>query len=79
MTTVRAGIAVFQPPLERVAQGPTSLVLAMQAAPVQKSMVRLLINGGADVNIPDGEGASPRALAAQRGYTEIVDLIDAAS
>ncbi len=44
MTAVRAGIAVFQPPLERVAQGPTMLVLAMQTAPGQTSMVRLLID-----------------------------------
>lgn len=41
-------------------------------------IVRLLIEGGADVTIPDGDGMSPRDLAADRGYTEIVELIEAA-
>lgn len=40
--------------------------------------VRLLIEGGADVTIPDGYGVSPRELAAARGYAEIVALIDGA-
>lgn len=41
--------------------------------------VRLLIEGGADVTIPDGDGVSPRDLASSWGYSEIVALIDAAS
>ena len=40
--------------------------------------VRLLINAGADVTIPDGAGVSPRELASSRGYQAIVDLIDGA-
>lgn len=39
-------------------------------------VVRTLIDGGADVTIPDGEGISPRQLAADRGYDAIVAEID---
>ncbi|WP_342358023.1 hypothetical protein [Brevibacterium casei] len=45
----------------------------------QIETVRLLTDGGADVTIPDGEGTSPRTLAAQRGCTEIVDRIETGS
>ncbi|MFB7249819.1 ankyrin repeat domain-containing protein [Microbacterium sp. NPDC056234] len=41
-------------------------------------VVRTLIDGGADVTIPDGEGVSPRRLAADRGYDAIVAEIDRA-
>ena len=41
-------------------------------------VVRTLIKGGADVSIPDGEGVSPRRLAADRGYDAIVAEIDRA-
>lgn len=47
-------------------------------SPEHVETVRLLIEGGADVTIPDGNGVSPRELAASRGYSEIVSLIDAA-
>lgn len=48
-------------------------------SPAHIETVRLLIEGGADVTIADGNGVSPRDLAASRGYREIVALIDAAS
>ena len=37
--------------------------------------VRALIEGGVDVNIPDGDGVRPLALAEQRGHEEIADLL----
>lgn len=40
--------------------------------------VRLLLAGGANPNIPDSQGMSPRVLAEERGYRDIVALIDAA-
>ncbi len=43
----------------------------------QVETVRLLLDGGADVTIRDRDGVLPRDLAARRGYTEIVDLVDA--
>ncbi|MBN8866545.1 MAG: ankyrin repeat domain-containing protein [Solirubrobacterales bacterium] len=42
-------------------------------------VVRMLLAAGADPSIPDGDGVLPRDLAADRGYDEIVDLIDDAS
>lgn len=41
-------------------------------------VVRTLIEGGADPTIPDGDGTSPRALAAGRGYDRVVAVLDAA-
>ncbi len=45
----------------------------------QVEVVRLLLAAGADPSIPDGDGVSPRQLAADRGYTDIVEEIDRAS
>lgn len=41
-------------------------------------VVRLLLAAGADPNLPDGEGTSPRDLAAARGYARMVELIEEA-
>jgi ankyrin repeat protein len=41
--------------------------------------VRLLLGAGADPELPDGDGTSPRDLAASRGYSKIVAAIDAAT
>lgn len=43
----------------------------------QQEIVRLLLDGGADPLLPDGEGVPPRDLAVRHGYDEIVALIDA--
>ena len=37
--------------------------------------VRALIEGGVDVNIPDGDGERPLALAEERGHREIANLL----
>src|SRR5688572_19334740 len=37
--------------------------------------VRTLIEGGVDVNIPDGDGERPLALAEERGHREIANLL----
>lgn len=37
--------------------------------------MRLLVEAGADVSIPDGEGARPVELAADRGYERIVQIL----
>lgn len=38
-------------------------------------VVHLLIDAGADVNLADNEGISPLAHARQRGYIQIIDLL----
>lgn len=45
----------------------------------QVAVVRLLLAAGADPTIPDGDGVLPRRLAADRGFTAIVEAIDRAS
>ncbi|WP_341977241.1 ankyrin repeat domain-containing protein [Microbacterium sp. LTA6] len=39
-------------------------------------VVRALIDGGADITIPDGDGVLPRQLAASRGYDAIIAELD---
>lgn len=43
-----------------------------------REMVRLLLAAGADPNRPDGMGRSPRTLAVERGYAEMVTMLEAA-
>ena len=40
------------------------------------TVVRLLLAAGADQGIPDKDGVLPRALAAERGFDEIVTVLD---
>ena len=40
--------------------------------------VRALVEGGADVNVPDGDGITPLAHAQRRGYREIARVLRAA-
>lgn len=40
--------------------------------------VRALVSAGADLNLPDGNGRRPLALALRRGYGEISDILKAA-
>ncbi len=39
-------------------------------------VVRVLLDGGADITIGDGDGVLPRDLAAARGYDDIVALLE---
>lgn len=43
-----------------------------------QQIVQLLIEHGADVNLPDKDGVTPLEHARQRGYTEIVRLLEQA-
>ena len=40
--------------------------------------LRALIDAGADINLPDGHGQTPLALAHSRGYTTMVKMLEAA-
>jgi ankyrin repeat protein len=53
-------------------------VILGDGGPIHTEIVRLLVDGGADVNIPDREGLTPLAHARLRGYAEIVKALEAA-
>ncbi|MEE8244703.1 MAG: ankyrin repeat domain-containing protein [Pseudomonadales bacterium] len=40
--------------------------------------LKVLVDAGANVDLPDGNGHSPRALAQARGFTEMVRILEAA-
>ena len=41
-------------------------------------VVRLLVEGGADPNIPDGDGVTPLQHARTNGYDEMVEILEEA-
>jgi uncharacterized protein len=43
-----------------------------------QSIVRALVDAGADTRLADGSGRTPLALARSRGYTAIVAMLEAA-
>ncbi|HEY0854474.1 MAG TPA: ankyrin repeat domain-containing protein [Devosia sp.] len=53
-------------------------VILTDGGPVHQEIVRDLIAGGANVNLPDGQGVTPLSHAKARGFTEIVKLLEAA-
>ena len=76
---VRALIA-GRAPLDHVNNlGWTALIEAIvlgDGGPRHLATVRALVEAGANVNLPDGNGAAPLALARQRGYAEIARLLE---
>jgi len=59
----------------------TALIEAIvlgDGGPRHTTVVADLIEAGADVNLADGNGARPLALAQRRGYAEIARLLEAA-
>jgi hypothetical protein len=40
--------------------------------------LRALVEAGANVNIPDGSGATPLKLARSRGYRDMVAILEKA-
>lgn len=53
-------------------------VVLGEGGPEHTETVRLLIDGGADVQLPNSEGVSALAHAERRGYREIAELLRAA-
>ena len=53
-------------------------VVLGDGGPAHVETVRLLLDAGADPDLPDGEGTSPLAHAERRGHTAIADLLRAA-
>jgi ankyrin repeat protein len=59
----------------------TALIEAIvlgNGGPRHVATVEALMAAGADVNLPDGRGASPLTLARARGYDDIVRILEAA-
>ena len=52
-------------------------IILSDGGPTHQEVVRLLIAGGADLNIPDADGVTPLQHARQRGYTEIESILTA--
>ncbi len=46
--------------------------------PRHVATLKVLVDAGADVNIADGRGVRPLTLARQRGYAEMVAILEAA-
>lgn len=54
-----------------------SIVLG-DGGPRHTETLKLLVDAGANVNLPDANGHSPRALAQSRGFVEMVTILAAA-
>ena len=53
-------------------------IILSDGGPIHQDILARLIAAGADVNQKDGEGVSPLTHAKQRGYTEMVRMLEAA-
>lgn len=53
-------------------------IILTDGGPVHQEIVRELIAHGADVNLPDGDGVTPLAHARDRGFREIVEILESA-
>jgi len=53
-------------------------IILGDGGPRHTEIVRLLVNAGANVNLPDRDKITPLAHAARRGQTQIVDILAAA-
>lgn len=53
-------------------------IILSDGGPVHQDILKQLIAAGANVNIADAEGDSPLAHARQRGYAEMVELLEEA-
>jgi ankyrin repeat protein len=53
-------------------------IILSDGGPTHQDILAQLIAAGADVSKPDGEGTTPLAHAKQRGYAEMVDMLEKA-
>ncbi|HEX2521529.1 MAG TPA: ankyrin repeat domain-containing protein [Terriglobia bacterium] len=53
-------------------------IILSEGGPKHQEIVRLLVKARANVNLADKEGVSPLHHARQRGYTDIVKILEAA-
>lgn len=50
-------------------------IILGDGGPRHTEVVRLLVEAGADVNLADGNGVTPLAHARQRGYNEMIEIL----
>jgi uncharacterized protein len=53
-------------------------IILTDGGPVHQDILAQLIAAGADVNLADGEGVSPLTHARQRGYAEMIQMLEKA-
>lgn len=53
-------------------------IILSDGGPTHQNILKQLIDAGANVNLADGEGVSPLAHARQRGYAEMIRMLEAA-
>ena len=53
-------------------------IILGDGGPRHTEVVRLLVEAGADVNLADGAGITPLAHARQRGFAEMIELLEGA-
>ncbi len=53
-------------------------IILSDGGPIHQDIMAQLIAAGADVNLADGEGVSPLTHARQRGYAEMVRMLEKA-
>jgi ankyrin repeat protein len=53
-------------------------IILTDGGPVHQDILAQLIAAGADVNLADGEGVNPLTHARQRGYAEMVQMLEKA-
>jgi ankyrin repeat protein len=53
-------------------------IILGDGGPRHSEVVRLLVEAGADVNLADGSGVTPLAHARQRGFDEIISILEGA-
>jgi ankyrin repeat protein len=79
---VVAALIAGKAPLDHVNNlGWTALIEAIvlgDGGPRHQATVEALVKGGADVNLPDGQGMRPLALARARGYGKIAEILQQA-
>jgi len=79
---VVAALIAGKAPLDHVNNlGWTALIEAVvlgDGGARHQATVRALIDGGADLNLADGRGVRPLALARQRGYAKIAEMLEQA-
>jgi ankyrin repeat protein len=79
---VVAALIAGKAPLDHVNNlGWTALIEAIvlgDGGPRHQATVRALIDGGANLDLPDRQGVRPLALARQRGYAKIAEMLEQA-